>query len=322
MPTLGIGATLSDVERISSFEDYRPSLSSDAYRENAYIYPLNYSHEVTVYEINDYVIIGEGRNPTLRVSFNIDYTKTALITKGMNGKTHSSETGYCSRSFSVPTEGEYGYGESFYIIVIGEDIGSYELQGFEDGGCDKGEEIEIKANVNRYKAELTQILTEISGIEEHSDGIMGMITNEQKSALLCRYLNSYVKKSEDGTVSVRHDSVEMILSEILHKERILYLDFEIELQAGEMTVLEASFFKRAHEDFVGNGPYRNGYDLSAFLGSNLDFQEVTATLKGIENIEILYQNFGFDVDKGILSVTLDRNVGYYRIDVALKDDDN
>jgi hypothetical protein len=54
----------------------------------------------------------------------------------------------------------------------------------------------------------------------------------------------------------------------------------------------------------------------------LDFQEVTATLKGVENIEILYQNFGFDVDKGILSVTLDRNVGYYRIDVALKEDDN
>ena len=89
-----------------------------------------------------------------------------------------------------------------------------------------------------------------------------------------------------------------------------------------MTVLEASFFKRAHEDFVGNGPYRNGYDLSAFLGSNLDFQEVTATLKGVENIEILYQNFGFDIDKGILCVTLERGVGYYRMDVTLTKDDD
>ena len=78
MPTLGIGATLSDVERISSFEDYRPLLSSDAYRENAYIYPLNYSHEVTVYEIN--VVITRSSRNFVRPFKNFASFRCILIT--------------------------------------------------------------------------------------------------------------------------------------------------------------------------------------------------------------------------------------------------
>ena len=50
----------------------------------------------------------------------------------------------------------------------------------------------------------------------------------------------------------------------------------------------------------------NGYDMVTGLGSNLIFTRQTASLEDRGQIEIVRQNFGFDIENGVNEVELDR----------------
>lgn len=59
----------------------------------------------------------------------------------------------------------------------------------------------------------------------------------------------------------------------------------------------------------------SGYDLVTALGSNLTFTQQTARLEDQGQIEIVRQNFGFDIANGINKVSLDLNVPHYYMEV-------
>jgi hypothetical protein len=58
-----------------------------------------------------------------------------------------------------------------------------------------------------------------------------------------------------------------------------------------------------------------GYDMVIRLGSNIDFTGMSAEIINTQEIEIVRQNFGFELPNGITSVTLDMNVEHYYIEV-------
>lgn len=51
------------------------------------------------------------------------------------------------------------------------------------------------------------------------------------------------------------------------------------------------------------------------LGSTLEFSGQTASVSNSQFIEIVYQNFGFDLENGITKVTLDVNKPHYYMEV-------
>ena len=55
--------------------------------------------------------------------------------------------------------------------------------------------------------------------------------------------------------------------------------------------------------------------MASRLGSNLTFTEQTASICRFEEIEIITQNFGFDLEQGITNVTLDLNQDHYWMQV-------
>ena len=59
----------------------------------------------------------------------------------------------------------------------------------------------------------------------------------------------------------------------------------------------------------------SGYDLVTALGSNLTITKQTARLEDRGQIEIVRQNFGFDIANGIDEVSLDLNVPHYYLEV-------
>lgn len=59
----------------------------------------------------------------------------------------------------------------------------------------------------------------------------------------------------------------------------------------------------------------SGYDLVTELGSNLSFAQQTAKLEDRGQIEIVRQNFGFDLANGIKEVVLDLNKPHYYLEV-------
>ena len=62
-----------------------------------------------------------------------------------------------------------------------------------------------------------------------------------------------------------------------------------------------------------------GYDLMTTLCSNLVCTEQTATLEDRGQIEILWQNFGFDLEAGIQTVELDTETEHYFLIVRRTD---
>ena len=58
-----------------------------------------------------------------------------------------------------------------------------------------------------------------------------------------------------------------------------------------------------------------GYDLVTRLGSTLTFTGQSATLLDRGLIEIVRQNFGFDLDSGIKTVELDPAAEHYYLEV-------
>jgi len=54
------------------------------------------------------------------------------------------------------------------------------------------------------------------------------------------------------------------------------------------------------------------------LGSNLQFHNLTAQLTSVDYIEIIRQNFGFDIAQGITKVMLDPETEHYYLDIRTK----
>ena len=59
----------------------------------------------------------------------------------------------------------------------------------------------------------------------------------------------------------------------------------------------------------------NGYDMVTGLGSNLIFTEQTARLEDRGQIEIVRQNFGFDIENGVNEVELGIEEPRYYLEV-------
>lgn len=73
--------------------------------------------------------------------------------------------------------------------------------------------------------------------------------------------------------------------------------------------------KKASFDFIGEDKNRNGYDMVTRLGSSLIFTGQTASVSNTESIEILRQNFGFDLEKDVTKVELDPAQEHYYLEI-------
>lgn len=312
-------STSTNYKYIYSWEGYKTLLSDDKYMQSAFDAYPTLNQNVIIYEITDYVIHGEGSNPTLNMEFYIDYDKTYVMTYGMNGGRYNSEDGYAARHFSVPAEGEYGYGDSYYIVLVGEDLESYTLQGYEDGGCDRGEEIDITAKVTRKESTLGEFIWSIIEAERTSNDesyyIGDLMSNEMYFGLLAELLMNYGVGSDNAVEKFSDGDIESLQAATNTNSRIFYLTFEVTIPAGQSIKIDCTMNKEAHIDFTGKNQDRNGYDMVTKLGSNLEFIEQRASISNTDKIEIIDQNFGFDIANDITEVTLDVNQEHYWMDI-------
>ena len=105
-------------------------------------------------------------------------------------------------------------------------------------------------------------------------------------------------------------------------KRVLYLSFEVTVPAGGSVEVCVEQFKNASFDFHCSGSESvgiDGYDLVTSLGSNLTFAGQSASISNYDVIEIVRQNFGFDLAGGITSVPLDLNEPHYYLEVRVID---
>ena len=313
-----------------SWENYRDLLSDGSYLARALGTAPDVSGiSVTVYQFTDPYAPedrGETSNPTIRAAFDLDYNKTRVLTYGFHACRYDPESGAMVQGFSIPEERESNYGEPFYLLVIGEDIKNLTVGGYVTGGLDEDDpELEgCGVTVERYESDLDTMLREVLA------QFCGQWTEDGQSDpdTLERYLQSTVEQLlAYGVLSPgdtqRYDAwqLEDVFSQARSSYRVCWLETQVTVPARGSLTVTVSMEKEASYDYSCDRANQGtrGYDLVTTLGSNLTCTEQTATLEDRGQIEILWQNFGFDLDAGIKTVELEAETEHYFLTVRRAD---
>lgn len=328
-----------DVLGLKSWEAYENAIGDDYLVYATKSYP-DLNQMVFVYEFNDFY--GEEEEicvaPTVNIAFDIDFSRSAILSYGFEGMTNDIENGHCERSFFVPQPDSYNYKDSKYLIVLGEDIDGYTIQAYTNGGCETATD-NAGAAVTSYATtleEIIRLLTEralsdrVRGDMAYGETILSKITMDDLYGMMAERLQAcgYLTEKPDGWQAHWYSdgSLEALFADVVVQKRIFYLAFDVTLPANmsgsipskNSILVSIEFAKRASVNYAGQDINKNGYDMAVNLGSGLNITEQTATVSNTDYIEIVGQNFDFDVENGLDRVILNEKEGHYCLDVIKK----
>lgn len=316
----------ANLEPLTSWEGYKTLLSDGSYLEAAMDNPVDLTGiPVTVYEFSDPWGPEENKsvpNPSVRVTFDLDYDKTTVLSYGFHSGSFDVESGTMGQGFSIPQSFQPGYGEPYYLIVLGDDVKNMEINGYVTGGWDTQKKLDdFGVDVRRYEDDLDSILRKaVRYIYDNNSWQYGdnlAVDYETYYTLFCDYLTTYGVLAENR--KDRYDTGWLEeLSEVGSVDRVCWLKAQVTIPAGGQTTVAATMKKAASFDYY-SGKTENrhikGYDMVTRLGSTLSFTEQRATLEDRGQIEIVRQNFGFDLASGIKTVLLDPATEHFYLEV-------
>ena len=315
-----------NLEALNSWRAYKALLEGGEYLEQALgDYPA-LDTPVTVYEFSDFAAPHDKyQAATQAVSFSIDEAATRVLTYGFNGGEWGE--GFRRYSYFVP-DGKRHEPDLKLLVVLGEDIGPCDLQGYRDGGCDAGEEIEgVSCTVRRAETTMDAVLDRLCTYcrercagdrAADRDSAFDAVPLEMYRGAVAELLCQYGALSAAPMDRYQDGRLDDMLAETLHHERVLYLSFPVTAPAGGSAAVVCAAWKEPSYDFGCSGSGNEdlqGYDLTTRLGSALAFTRQSAALVNAENVEITGQDFGFAPEDGALSVELDLEREHFYLEI-------
>ncbi|MBQ4577235.1 MAG: hypothetical protein IJB07_05850 [Firmicutes bacterium] len=318
-----------NLQYIESWTGYQTLLSDGSYLRRALgEYPDLSDIPVIVYTFTDPWGPEEDDdagipNPSMRIMFELDYEKTKVLSYGFHSASNDRENGIMGRGFSIREQGERWYDNPYFLIIIGDDVQNMSYQGYVTGGWDNDDKVEAGVTITRTESNLETALREAASFYyvEMTDMQNYVETDpeygfEMYYGLLKEQLVAYGILSDSGVE--RYDTGWIEDLDVVGVDRVFWLEAEITIPAGESVTVFATFEKEPSFDFhCANTETKgiSGYDMVTALGSNLRFTQQTACLEDRGQIEIVRQNFGFDIENGINEVALDMNEPHYYLEV-------
>lgn len=322
-----------NLRRPQSWEDYQALLSDGRYQASALEDWPDLSHiPVTVYEITNPWLAedAEGTSPNIQARFALDYDETTVLTYGFNGAGFDREAGTMMNLFSVLRPHEYTATEILeeerikphYIIVIGNSVEDFRLVGAQNGNSEDTVEylewsVEIGADLRQYETDLESALRTVFDWSYRNEVWDGQITPDMVFGAMKDCLLRYGLLSDNPADRCFAGMLEEL--DYAGVDRVLYLETKVTIPAGGSVTVEARMLKEASFDFAGASSRRStgvyGYDLVTRLGTSLVFTSQTARAMNTRNVEIVRQNYGFDWENGVDTVTLDPAVEHYYMEV-------
>ncbi len=306
--------------RMTSFADYERLIKGGGYPDTVYRdFPSLDGIPAVVYRLHDYSVYKDEKvtNPTLQMSFYIDAEKTYVYSYNMNSGKYNDKTGFVARATSDTTVEGNSHPSDAFVIIVGEDIKDYKITGYRNAGCDKGDEVDdLACTVTRYESTLGDVIEYfLADFAEEGYLVSGDI--DTSKALVSEFLYSTGALAMSGA-DQSFGNLENAFSIARNSSRVMYAEFDVTVPAGGSVSVIATMEKEASMDFVGKNTDRHGYAVATSLGSMLRYGQQTASLSNTSDIEIVNQNFGFDLNAGITKVTLSESVDHYFIDVKQK----
>ena len=308
-----------NVVQLNSWEGYKKLLEDGEYENSAFAPYTELSQQVTVYIFSGFTAPEEYDAATQAISFTIDPDRTTLLMYGFNGG-EIGDDGFRRFSFFVPNQTHTRH-DLKMLIVIGDDITDYTLQGYKTGACEAGNELDgVSSTVTRDELILADVMDEIIDdfFAQYDQKQAAVKHRELFSGEVAEYMLQYGLLSEFVIDRYLHGMVEDIISETNTLKRVFYLEFEVTIPAGESVTINADMHKKPSYDFAGSGSNKQdlqGYDMVTRLGTNLHIDALTAEITSDDRIEIVRQNFGFNLPQGICQVTLNPAADHYYLEI-------
>lgn len=315
-----------NLEPLNNWEGYKALMEDGSYQEQAFLPAPLLSQKVTVYEFSDFhAPLEEYPAATQAISFTIDPNKTTILQYGFEGM-EWEDNGFRRYSYFVPN-GKTKLSERKALIVLGEDIGKYAMQGYQNGACEKGNELEgVSAEITSSQMTLSEIVDQLiteyfsffyDSVEEDGSVLPG-VSKELFSGAVAELLHRHGILA--GTVAERYEEGRLmdLFSDTQSLQRVFYLEFPVTIPGGASVSVEMNMHKFPSYDFACSGSENvglQGYDMVTRLGSNLRFEEQAARITHTEAIEIVHQNFGFNLSTGVAEVRLDPDTEHYYLEI-------
>lgn len=315
----------------SGWEDYRDRLEDGTYLQSALEdWPDLSGIPVTVYEFTEsWGTEADGGagipNPSIQARFSLDYDRTTVLSHGFNGASFDREGGTMIQEFSIPRPGSSRSGDPCWLIVLGEDIRDLTTGGYVTGGADADtpELPESGVQVERYESDLETMLRKVTRLRLRRDEALEGVDPELYLGLMKDNLLSSGPLAESP--AERYDTGWLEELDFAAMDRVFYLEAELTVPAGGTVTLTAEMVKEASFDFFcaqTENQYVCGYDLVTSLGTSLTLTRQTAVLEDRGQIEILRQNFGFDLAAGVREAELDPEIPHYYLEVRRVPEDH
>ena len=304
-----------------SWEDYAALVSDEGYLTDALGDGPDLSTPVTVYRFSDFSAPHETyRAATQAVEFTIDESTTTILSYGFNGLSLDAQTGWRRYDYFVP-DGIRKESNLKVLVVLGEDISSYTLQGYSNGACETAID-GVTCTVTRQETTLEDVLQELCRTElaQYTDQTqwpeLSQLPLELYVKAAAELLTEYGPLSDAPMDRYMDGRLDDLLNEALFMDRVLYLAVPVTIPAGGSTELSVTFWEEPSYDFAGSGTGREGlqdFGVLTTAGSNLDFSSQTAALVNGSGVEIWEDDFGL-VPEGD-AVSLDLSQAYYHLTV-------
>lgn len=315
-----------NLEEPYSWEDYAVLVSDEAYQAQALGAGPDLDIPVTVYRFSDFEAPHETYSaPTQAVEFTVDPSATTILSYGFNGLNQDPETGWRRYDYFVP-DGIRGESDLKMLLVLGEDIESYTLQGYADGACE--DPIDgVRCTVTREETTLKAVLEELCRtVIERRQGSswdfssLPLSVYEKAAAELLAEHGPLSNGPMDRYADGRLDD---FLWDVLVQPRILYLAVPVTVPAGGSTEVSASFWREPSYDFGGSGTGREGlqgFDLLTTAGSSLDFTDQSVSAVNTGGVDLTAQDMGLNRESdGTAATTLDLSQPRYFLEIRVRE---
>lgn len=315
--TLTVGDDLQNGSLMDSGEKLTAALSDGTYLTEAFGDAPVLDMPCTVYRIGDLDYDGEviGEGLTLEFGFPVDLEQTKVLVYQVGAIRHETKAG----RFSVRMGLESKIGnKAGYVILLGEDIDGYTLQGYSTSKCEEGTEVDgFTAEVTRTETTLGEwMASEIDWAywqKIYNDGRDLSIAYKLSLGDIQRYAAEQLLGGKAFN-PIEDEQIVMLdeyLSAALYAQRVMYVSFPVTVPAGEAVTVSAQSVKYSSPIQAGRNEELHGYELMMQLGSTLCFTEQTVAFVNTEGVEYVSSNL-FNGDGAVWeTVTLDPSVEQY-----------
>lgn len=293
-PNTGSGIVTGDgtgVYLASSFADYRTILADGTYQQKALDPAIAPAGSCVWYTFS--LPVGES-DAEVEVRFSLDYDATRVHSLHATGGAWDPDGA---------TQTVRGEGQTLSLLVLGEDIRDLEAYGVRFQG-ETWARTAAAVSQTRETGSAAEVLEALAWAgyqygQEHAS-----------ATLPPEYFALYEQLFLDGLeLCFQYDGGHMDSALYYYADmaRVFYAMAEITIPAGASVAVTAVSEKEGSYNYSCSGEARMGveaYQLATRLGSTIQFQSQKATLEDRGQIEIVEQNFGFDLEKGIREALL------------------